>query len=126
MRRERNSNTLRVIVCGGRDFNDKIMLSRVLWYVHERRGLAKIIHGGQRAIEQMVNRWAFEMGIHRTEVRAEWSKYGDPRALLTRNEQMFDHEPAERPTPVASLAHHQCEYARICGFEHRSVHMHDR
>src|SRR6185437_1669898 len=90
MRVERNPNTLRVIVCGGRDFNDKVMLSRVLWYVHERRGLAEIIHGGQRGVEQMANRWAFEMGIQRTEVRAEWSKYGDPRALLTRNKQMFD------------------------------------
>lgn len=93
MRRERNPNTLRVIVCGGRDFNGKAMLARVLWYVHERRGLAEVIHGGQRGAEQMANRWAFEMGIHRTEVRAEWSKYGNARAILLRNRQMFDLQP---------------------------------
>ncbi len=93
MRREQNPNILRVIVCGGRAFNDKTMLSRVLWYVHERRGLAELIHGGQRGAEQMANHWAFEMDIHRTEVRAEWSKYGDPRALLLRNRQMFELQP---------------------------------
>jgi len=93
MRVERNPNTLRVIVCGGRDFTDKTMLSRVLWYVHERRGLAEVIHGGQRGVEQMANRWAFEQGLHRVEVRAEWSKYGNPRAILLRNSQMFDLRP---------------------------------
>jgi hypothetical protein len=41
----------------------------------------------------MANRWAFEMGIHRTEVRAEWSKYGNARAILLRNRQMFDLQP---------------------------------
>lgn len=93
MRRERNPNTLRVIVCGGRDFNDKAMLSRVLWYVHERRGLAEVIHGGQRGAEQMANRWAFEMGIHRIEVRAEWGRYGSTQALMIRNRQMFALQP---------------------------------
>ena len=92
MRVERNPNTLRVIVCGGRDFTDKTMLSRVLWYVHERRGLAEVIHGGQRGVEQMANRFAFEQGLHRVEVRA-WSKYGNPRAILHRNSQMFDLRP---------------------------------
>jgi hypothetical protein len=93
MRRERNPNILRVIVCGGRNFKDKTMLSCVLRYVHERRGIAEIIHGGQRGAEQMATRWAFEMDIRRVEVRAEWSKYGDPRALLLRNRRMFDLQP---------------------------------
>jgi len=65
----------------------------VLWYVHERRGLAEVIHGGQRGVEQMASRWAFEQGLHRVEVRAEWSKYGNPRAILHRNSQMFDLHP---------------------------------
>ncbi|HKZ11449.1 MAG TPA: DUF2493 domain-containing protein [Rhodanobacteraceae bacterium] len=93
MRRERNPNTLRVIVCGGREFNDKAMLSRVLWYVHERRGIAEVIHGGQRGAEQMANRWCFEMGIRRVEVRAEWGRYGSTKALMIRNRQMFALQP---------------------------------
>jgi hypothetical protein len=93
MRRERNPNTLRVIVCGGRDFNDKAMLSRVLWYVHERRGIAEVIYGGQRGAEQMANQWAFEMGIKRIEVRAEWSRYARAKALAIRNRQMFELQP---------------------------------
>lgn len=93
MRRERNPNTLRVIVCGGRDFNDKAMLSRVLWYVHERRGIAEVIHGGQRGAEQMANQWAFQMDIKRIEVRAEWSRHGSTKALVIRNRQMFALQP---------------------------------
>ena len=65
----------------------------MLWCVHERRGLAEVIHGGQRGVEQMANRWGFEQGLHRVEVRAEWSNYGNPRAILLRNRQMFDLHP---------------------------------
>ena len=61
--------------------------------MHERRGLAEVIHGGQRGVEQMANRFAFEQGLHRVEVRAEWSKHGNPRAILLRNRQMFDLRP---------------------------------
>jgi hypothetical protein len=86
----RNPNTLRIIVCGGRDFDDRPMLSYVLWYVHERRGVAEVVHGGGRGAEQMANRWAFDHGVHRTEVRAEWRKYGSAKALMIRNRRMFD------------------------------------
>ena len=93
MRVEWNPNTLRVIFCGGRDFKESRMLSYVLWYVHERRGLADLVHGGQRGADQMANRWAFEHGVHRTEIRAEWSKYGSTKALMVRNRKMFDLKP---------------------------------
>jgi hypothetical protein len=89
----RNPNTLRIIVCGGRDFNDRSMLSYVLWHVHERRGLAEVICGGQRGAEQMASRWAFEHDVRRIEVRAEWRKYGSANALMIRNRQMFDLKP---------------------------------
>jgi hypothetical protein len=89
----RNSNTLRIVVCGGRDFNDRSMLSCVLWRVHERRGLAEVVHGGQRGAEQMASRWAFEYDVQRTEVRAEWRKYGSAKALMIRNRRMFDLKP---------------------------------
>jgi hypothetical protein len=94
MRADRqNPNTLRIIVCGGRDFNDRSMLSYVLWHVHERRGVAEVVYGGQRGAEQMAGRWAFEHGVRRTEVRAEWRKYGTVKALLIRNRRMFDLKP---------------------------------
>ena len=93
MRREKNPNSLRIIVCGGRNFTDSSMLSYVLWHVHERRGLAELVHGGQHGAEQMANRWAFEHGLRRTEIRAEWRKYGGAKALMVRNRQMFELKP---------------------------------
>lgn len=93
MRKERNTKGVRVIVCGGRDFKDDPMLSHVLWHVHCRRSIAELIHGGQRGADQMANRWAFEHGIHRTEIRAEWRKYGQTKAPLIRNRMMLELQP---------------------------------
>lgn len=69
------------------------MLSYVLWHVHERRGIAELVHGGRHGAEQMANGWAFEHGVHRTEIRAEWRKYGGAKALMIRNRQMFAMSP---------------------------------
>ncbi|HET7591783.1 MAG TPA: hypothetical protein VFK00_02115 [Rhodanobacteraceae bacterium] len=41
----------------------------------------------------MANRWAFQMGIRRVEVRAEWRRYGSAKALTIRNHQMFGLQP---------------------------------
>ena len=85
---------VRIIVCGGRDFTDNRMLSSVLWAVHERRSIAEVIHTGQRGCAQMANRWAFEHGVHRTELRADYKRYGEKRAPVIRNRKMLELRPS--------------------------------
>lgn len=84
--------TVRIIVCGGRDFTDRVMLDYVLSYVHTHRSIAELIHGGARGADQMANRWAFNNGIARVEVRADWRKHGRAAGPI-RNRQMLDLKP---------------------------------
>lgn len=85
--------TVRIIVCGGRDFTDKVMLDYVLSYVHTHRSIAELIHGGARGADQMANRWAFNNGIPRTEVRADWRKHGRAAGPIRNREMLWKHLP---------------------------------
>lgn len=75
---------MRVLVCGGRDFKDKELLTSILDTLH---GLADpflsdnrihcIIHGGASGADQMAERWAVSKRIPSVEkYEADWKKYG--------------------------------------------------
>jgi len=84
--------TVRIIVCGGRDFTDKVMLDYVLSYVHTHRSIIELIHGGARGADQMANKWAFNNGIPRVEVRADWRTHGRAAGPI-RNREMLKLNP---------------------------------
>lgn len=65
----------------------------MLWAVHERRSIAEVIHTGQRGCAQMTNRWAFEHDIKRTELRAEYGRYGERRAPMICNRKILELRP---------------------------------
>jgi ABC-type Fe3+-hydroxamate transport system substrate-binding protein len=65
---------LRVLVCGGRDYNDyksvKAMLDPL---VHD---ISLIIQGGAKGADSLASRWACENGIPEEEYEANWKDYG--------------------------------------------------
>jgi hypothetical protein len=82
----------RVIVCGGRDYNDFTTLSAVLTAVHRRRGIKEIIEGDAPGADKLAGVWANRNGVRCTRVPAEWDRYGK-RAGPRRNHQMLDLKP---------------------------------
>jgi hypothetical protein len=83
---------VRVLVTGGRDYNEPDRLSEVLTDIWRRRaawGDLVIIHGGARGADFLANTWA---SAHMLQVRrfgAMWDRYGKAAGAI-RNQQMLD------------------------------------
>lgn len=81
---------LRIIACGGRDYDDMVTIRRALFALHEgpRGPITLLIHGNARGADQEAGRWATDFKVPCGAVPAEWSKYGK-RAGPMRNKQML-------------------------------------
>lgn len=80
----------RVLVCGGRDYDNHRLLGFVLdkLYVH-RSGIACIIEGGQSGADALAKEWAIQRGVPWSEFKANWTLYGNAAGPM-RNRRMLD------------------------------------
>jgi len=83
---------MRVIVCGGRNFDDFYSLAMALNTIHLITPITEVIEGGAKGADLLANVWATFKGIKVTTVRAEWEKYGK-KAGMVRNAQMAEMKP---------------------------------
>lgn len=82
---------MRVLICGGRDFNDMKFVSRKMREVQEwYGGISCVIEGGARGADYLGKLWAEREGIPVFECRANWNRYGK-RAGPVRNAWMIEH-----------------------------------
>lgn len=77
----------RVIVCGGRDYDDVIRLQEVLAKVWRKHPTAVLVEGGARGADRLAGQWADEQGVDHEVVPADWDTLGRS-AGFRRNEQM--------------------------------------
>lgn len=80
---------MKVIVCGGRGFDDKMEL-----YERLDRALAKhpdlsIIHGAARGADTLAGQWAEDRGVPVEAFPAKWDLHGKAAGHI-RNQQMLD------------------------------------
>jgi phosphoribosylformylglycinamidine (FGAM) synthase-like amidotransferase family enzyme len=79
----------RVLVCGGRDFNDLDMLNRALDDLRLMHYEIAIIQGGARGADHLASCWAKRNGIELHSYPADWNKHGKAAGPI-RNQQMLD------------------------------------
>jgi hypothetical protein len=79
---------MKLLVCGGRDFDNYVHLARVLDALHGVKPVARVIHGGARGVDAMAGRWARARGIPCDVYPAEWDKFGKS-AGMRRNADML-------------------------------------
>lgn len=80
---------MRVLVCGGRDFDDFDALCRELDGAHAANTINEVIEGGARGADQLAHDWAKLNGVQTIAYLADWETYGygaGPR----RNQRMID------------------------------------
>jgi hypothetical protein len=90
---------MRVVVTGGRDFDDRAMLWAGLDRLYELSPITELIEGGARGADNFAGEWARwvnqaagqEVVKHIT-VEAEWTKHGKSAGYL-RNVRMADMRP---------------------------------
>jgi len=80
---------LRVLVCGGRNYNDITTLNAVLDKVNTDLGIAYIIEGGARGADRLAGSWAIRNEVGLEQYPANWNRYGK-RAGYLRNVQMAE------------------------------------
>lgn len=80
---------MKVLVCGGRDFNDAMTLGSWLGGIHKRGGISLLIHGGARGADFMAGEFAKWAGIPVRVYSADWDKHGRAAGPI-RNQQMLD------------------------------------
>jgi len=77
--------TKRVLVCGGRNFHDALLMNSTL----ERQDISILLHGGADGADRMAGRWAINAGVPVEVFQADWATHGRAAGPL-RNQRMLD------------------------------------
>ncbi|UMO76018.1 DprA-like DNA processing chain A [Planktothrix phage Pra-JY27] len=80
---------LRILVCGGRDYEDRPAVYRALDRLHAKRGISLLIHGAARGADTLAREWAEDRNVPLMEFMADWKRHGFAAGPL-RNQQMLD------------------------------------
>lgn len=86
-------NKLKVIVAGGRDFNDKHFLFNIIdiiLYRYRGRRDVEIITGGAKGADSLGKQYAIENGLLHKEFPAQWGIHGKSAGFL-RNIEMAEY-----------------------------------
>lgn len=66
---------MKVLVCGGREFDDATLLDSVLDNFHKGYRITVLIEGGARGADSLAREWAFKRGVHCATMPALWNTY---------------------------------------------------
>jgi hypothetical protein len=78
---------MRVLVCGGRDYNDKVKL---YWELGHIEGISCIITGAARGADYLAEMWAMSTpGMVLQRFPADWKTHGKAAGPI-RNQKMLD------------------------------------
>ena len=83
---------MRVLVCGGRDFDDVELMISVLDRLHTEKPFTMLIHGNARGADRIADDWASCRGVPREPYgipQGEWDEIGKKAGPL-RNQRMLD------------------------------------
>jgi len=83
---------MKVLVCGGRDFNELGWVYDELDKLHADREVSLVINGSARGADSLAQEWAQERQVPYLSVPAKWDKYGKS-AGYKRNAEMLTFEP---------------------------------
>jgi hypothetical protein len=84
---------IRVLVCGGRNFNDREFVFQTLDDIaREADGIVEVIEGGAMGADYLGGLWAAIRKTKRTTVPADWRKHGRAAGPI-RNSEMLALKP---------------------------------
>ena len=82
------------LICGGRDFKDKVMFNSAMSDLMELKGCPnRVVHGAARGADTLANDWAERLALDIISMPADWDKYGRSAGHI-RNAAMLIHKPS--------------------------------
>lgn len=74
---------MRLLVCGGRDYVNTVMVYRTLDALHRRTPVTEFIQGGAKGADRIAKEWAMtKVEIIRWECKAAWLDLSHPDAVI--------------------------------------------
>lgn len=80
---------MRILVCGGRDYDDRKALFRALDALLAEVPVELVIHGAARGADTLAGQWAIERNIPVMPFPAKWKTFGNAAGPI-RNQEMLD------------------------------------
>ena len=81
------NSSVRLLVCGGRDYADRDKVFDVLDFCDKGLTFAGVMHGGANGADALAREWAIARGKPHMSFKADWSR--GPRAGPERNARML-------------------------------------
>lgn len=81
---------IRVLVCGGRHFDDEKLLCNTLDHLNQMHEITCVIEGGATGADTLASQWARSRKIENIRYPANWALYGKAAGPI-RNAQMLKH-----------------------------------
>lgn len=82
----------KVLVCGGRKYNDMKRIFEVLDNLHLQYGITTVVNGGQSGADALACLWADRRGVPKSTHYANWDVYGNDAGPI-RNQLMLELHP---------------------------------
>lgn len=84
---------MKVLVCGGRDYQNVHAVNLALHALHEQHRITAIVEGGANGADHWARRWAESNGIHLTTVHADWKAHGRAAGPMRNALMLAEHRP---------------------------------
>lgn len=84
---------MRLLVCGGRDFNNVSRVRHVLHAVHAKRPITLLIEGGAPGADRRAREWAIANGIPFKTFDADWKAYGKAAGPIRNGKMIHEGKP---------------------------------
>lgn len=84
---------MKVIVCGGRDFNNAAYLTGAMDMLHLVYGVSLLAHGAARGADTLAGKWAKKRAIECVEYPADWDKHGNGAGPIRNRWMLEDFKP---------------------------------
>ena len=114
---------MRVLVCGGRDFQDKARVFATL----DGLDPALVIHGGARGADALAGEWAESRGVECQVYPADWRRHGRAAGPIRNREMLEQSKPdlvVAFPGGVGTA--HMARIARAAGYRVIEVEAEDK
>ncbi|GLI92362.1 DUF2493 domain-containing protein [Methylocystis echinoides] len=73
---------MKVLVCGGRTYSDRVRLFAALDQLHQQHGFTQVIHGGAQGADQLAEVWARSRQIPYRRFGALWETHGRKAGVI--------------------------------------------
>ncbi|WP_271898272.1 SLOG family protein [Candidatus Phyllobacterium onerii] len=73
---------MKVLVCGGRKYSDKVTVWGWLQAIHLKHGIDRVIQGGADGADKLALKWCLDQSIECWNVPADWTDLSQPDAVI--------------------------------------------